>query len=279
MLQTQRTGISGTALKLLALVLMLLDHIHYFFEFTGAIPLWFTIAGRLAAPLFLFCTVEGFAHTHDRRRYFLRILLISAGMGLLEFFMQFGGVLNRGDGFVPRNAIFMDFVLLCAVWQGIDWLRARRWLRGIGVIALVLAWPFAAAFLSGIGFAAPVGLLCYTLFPAWSIITDGGWAFLFGGVLLYLLRDNRKCQLMLWAAWTFLTDGVLTYLIARGTPGFTPSMMLTDYLEWFGVFAVVFMALYNGTRGRGFKQLFYWFYPAHVYILYGLSCVAYNLMR
>lgn len=76
-----RHGLTGTTLKLMALVLMLLDHIHYFFEFTGAIPLWFSMAGRLSAPLFLFCTVEGFAHTHDRRRYFRRSGLFLPGWG------------------------------------------------------------------------------------------------------------------------------------------------------------------------------------------------------
>ena len=37
------------------------------------------------------------------------------------------------------------------------------------------------------------------------------------------------------------------------------------------------MLLYNGKRGRGCKPLFYIFYPAHVYILYALSCLTYTL--
>ena len=39
------------------------------------------------------------------------------------------------------------------------------------------------------------------------------------------------------------------------------------------------MALYNGQRGSGHKQLFYWFYPAHVYLLYGASCLVYSLLQ
>ena len=67
MLKTLRAkGLSSTALKEIALALMLLDHIHYFFAFTGAVPEWFSMLGRVSAPLFLFCTVEGFAHTRDR---------------------------------------------------------------------------------------------------------------------------------------------------------------------------------------------------------------------
>ena len=51
-----KKGLDGTQLKTIALVLMVLDHIHYFFEFTGCIPTVFSMLGRLSAPLFLFCT-------------------------------------------------------------------------------------------------------------------------------------------------------------------------------------------------------------------------------
>ena len=59
-------GITETGLKWIALVTMVLDHIHYFFGFTGVIPEWFSMAGRVSAPLFLFCLVEGFTHTRSR---------------------------------------------------------------------------------------------------------------------------------------------------------------------------------------------------------------------
>ena len=127
-----KKGLDGTQLKTIALVLMVLDHIHYFFEFTGCIPTVFSMLGRLSAPLFLFCTVEGFAHTHDRKRYFIRIWAIGAAMAALEFFMIYAKAFRRGDGFYPLNAIFQDLALLCIVWQGIDWLREKKFAKGIG---------------------------------------------------------------------------------------------------------------------------------------------------
>ena len=55
MLKTMRAkGLSDTTLKEIALALMVLDHIHYFFAFTGAVPEWFSMLGRVSAPLFLF---------------------------------------------------------------------------------------------------------------------------------------------------------------------------------------------------------------------------------
>lgn len=280
----QKNGLSGTALKTIALVLMLLDHIHYFFAFTGAVPTLFSMLGRLSAPLFLFCTVEGFAHTRDRKRYFLRIWAIGAGMAAVQFFMMYGGMLRRGDGFYPQNGIFQSLSLLCVLWQGMDWLRTRRFLPGAAAILGVLLWPFMAA---GLLMAFPqisqhpaassaAAFLITSPLPMWSGITDGGWSFLLGGVLLYLLRSRRTLQVAVWALNSFLWEFVWVWWMLRSQPGFASVQMLTTYYEWFGIGAAVLMLLYNGQRGRGHKQLFYWFYPTHVYLLYGLSCLVYN---
>ena len=47
---TPARGLSETGLKWIALVTMVLDHIHYFFSFTGCVPEWFSMVGRLGAP-------------------------------------------------------------------------------------------------------------------------------------------------------------------------------------------------------------------------------------
>ena len=75
---TKTGGITETGLKWIALVTMVMDHIHYFFGFTGMIPEWFSMVGRLGAPLFLFCLVEGFTHTHSRKKYFAKVYILSA---------------------------------------------------------------------------------------------------------------------------------------------------------------------------------------------------------
>ena len=287
MLTAKRAGLSGTALKTIALVLMVLDHIHYFFEFTGLVPAWFSMLARLSAPLFLFCTVEGFAHTHDRKRYFLRIWAIGTAMGTVEFFMIFAGAFRRGDGFYPLNAIFQDLMLLCIIWQGIDWLRQRRFVRGLAAVLLPLAWPFLIVALlkvvpqinqSSIASSILAWVITAPL-PLWTSITDGGWSFLAGGVVLYALYGHKRLRLTVWAVITFLCDFVLVYLQVHSLPDFVFSQMFTVYYEWLGVFAVIGMALYNGQRGSGHKQLFYWFYPAHVYVLYGASCLVYSLLQ
>ena len=282
-----KKGLDGTQLKTIALVLMVLDHIHEFFEFTGYIPEAFSMVARLSAPLFLFCTVEGFAHTHDRKRYVFRIWAIGTAMAALEFFMIYAGAFRRGDGFYPQNAIFQDLFVLCLLWQGMDWLRQRKFVKGIATMGAVAGWPFVVVVLLSIFpqvqdmpiASAVVAFLITSPLPLWTAITDGGWGFLVGGVILYALRNHRKLQVTAWALNSLLWDLALVAAMMGRQPGFVWVQMFTTYYEWFGVGAVVLMLLYNGRRGSGHKQLFYWFYPAHIYLLYGASCLLYNVVR
>ena len=66
--------------------------------------------------------------------------------------MMYAGFANRPDGFVPMNAIFMNFVILIPIWQGIDWLRQRRIARGLAAVLIpLIGWPalFIGAVLCG----------------------------------------------------------------------------------------------------------------------------------
>ena len=277
MLKTLRArGLSDTSLKEIALALMVLDHIHYFFSFTGAVPEWFSMLGRVSAPLFLFCTAEGFAHTHDRRTYLLRLWAMGAGMGLVQFVIGVG-LGRRADGFYPMNGILRDLTVACLLWQGIDWLRQRRLGRALALVGGVgVLWP--AVSLALVAALPPAGqlplyFLSWTVLPNWVFSTDGGVWFILGGVLLYALRGRRKIQVLAWAAWAFWIDmGSVSYLLRMGGGISLGQAMLLSY-QWMEVFAAPLMLLYNGQRGAGHKQLFYWFYPAHVYGLYAVSCV------
>ena len=276
MLKTLRArGLSDTSLKEIALALMVLDHIHYFFSFTGAVPEWFSMLGRVSAPLFLFCTAEGFAHTHDRRTYLLRLWAMGAGMGLVQFVIGVG-LGRRADGFYPMNGILRDLTVACLLWQGIDWLRQRRLGRALALVGGVgVLWP--AVSLALVAALPPAGqlplyFLSWTVLPNWAFSTDGGVWFILGGVLLYALRGRRKIQVLAWATWAFWIDmGSVSYLLRMGGGISLGQAMLLSY-QWMEVFAAPLMLLYNGQRGAGHKQLFYWFYPAHVYGLYAVSC-------
>lgn len=270
-------GLSGCALKYLALILMVLDHIHYFFAYTGKVPLLFSMLGRISAPLFLFCIIEGFSHTHDRKKYFLRIYLISAGMGAVQFsFYNIGYGLVRADGFFPQNQMLASFSILLVILQGFDWCAQKKWWRGLSAILVPLLLPYIAIALMT-AFPYPVfqfsvNFLAFTFLPLHSFIMDGGTATILFGIVLYLFRRNRKLQAAAFVIACILWDIVRVHLMA-------PDLLFADFFtaayEWMEVFAVLPMLCYNRTRGRGSKRLFYWFYPVHIYVLYALSCILY----
>ena len=66
--------LDGTTLKLIAMASMVLDHVGDSF-FPDQV--WMRVLGRIAMPVFAFCISEGFAHTHDKQRYLLRMGIFS----------------------------------------------------------------------------------------------------------------------------------------------------------------------------------------------------------
>lgn len=270
-------GLTGFQLKYIAMFLMVLDHIHYFFEFTGKIPIWFSMLGRLAAPLFLFCIIEGFTHTHNRKKYITQIYAIAVVMGLIQFIMtQFG--FTRPDGFYPQNQMLATFSILLIILQGFDWCAKSKWVKGLPAIIIPITLPYLAVF---VGSKVPnawffINLLHFSILPLHCWIMDGGTFFILQGILMYLLRKHRK-----WQAFIFFITTIILYAIIPSVTmsGVTIELLLTVAFEWMGAFAAILMLLYNGEKGKGSKKFFYWFYPGHVYILYALSFVLYLILN
>lgn len=272
MARTKRRGLTSSDLKWIGLGLMVLDHIHYFFGFTGYIPEWFSMLGRLSAPLFLFCLVEGFSRTHDRKKYFIKVYSIHLIMSAILFLMMCG-LLVRPDGFYPLNGMMTAFAILMVVFQGMDWLGERRWIPGLAAVVLPLAWPVLASLLmrSIPAVQMPLSVLGYTLLPMWNSNADASLPIIAAGLILYLFRRNRNVQAGAFAGFYLLYFAGYVGAMVCQLPGFHWTQMFTTYYEWYGALAAVLMLCYNGKRGRGSKAFFYLFYPAHIYVLYALS--------
>ena len=86
---------STFALKITALILMFLDHTGLYFE--GA-PVWFRWLGRASYPLFLFSMVWGYHYTRNRKKYLLRLYLMSIFMTGFMYFIKirFNAVVDYG---------------------------------------------------------------------------------------------------------------------------------------------------------------------------------------
>ena len=71
--------LSGSALKIIAVLSMVTDHCAYYLLDESSVTYEvMRCFGRIAFPMFAFLIVEGFAHTRNRMRYFLSLLLFAA---------------------------------------------------------------------------------------------------------------------------------------------------------------------------------------------------------
>ena len=76
---------SVAMLKRIALAAMAINYIGAFIP--GA-PVWFQWIGRLAAPLFFYAMAWSLDKTRDKRLYFRRLYVCSAGMALVNFILS-----------------------------------------------------------------------------------------------------------------------------------------------------------------------------------------------
>lgn len=94
-MKTQNTNVTGSgkmnlsaaALHILAMAFMLMDHL-----WATLLPAqeWLTCVGRIAFPIFAFMAVEGYFHTHNLKKYLLR-MLIFAVISEVPFDLMYGG--------------------------------------------------------------------------------------------------------------------------------------------------------------------------------------------
>ncbi len=132
---------SGTTLKLIAMASMVFDHIgdSFFPEL-----IWMRLLGRIAMPIFAFCTAEGFIHTHDRIRYLRRLLLFGVVSEIPFDLVTAGKVLE----FTHQNIMFTFAwaILALVCFEGIL-NRGRTKARTAGAYAVLLLFLGISLFL------------------------------------------------------------------------------------------------------------------------------------
>ncbi|NLY49374.1 MAG: hypothetical protein GX059_10235 [Clostridiales bacterium] len=242
---------STFALKLLAIIVMAVDHVTaVFVPFDSWLYLPGRLIGRLAFPIFAFLLVEGFHHTRSVKKYLTRLgifALISELPFDLAFynshFSVFGGNIKTDlpgmfsnpqlyDTVVKRfleyqNIFFTLFLGLSAIWLISE--VEKKYHKNILILNLLNA-------LITVGLSLLAELMN----------TDYG----FMGVLLivafYLFRGKK----------IFIG---LSLLLLSG-----------NIIQAFSTLAVLPIAFYNGKKGKSMKYFFYAFYPAHLLLLYVL---------
>ena len=236
LLPSARRGLSGTALKMIACITMLIDHIGASCieaglllpeletgEVSGGalnqLPLYqldrvLRFTGRLAFPIFCFLLVEGFVHTHDVKKYVRRLFLFAL-ISEVPFDLAF---FRTPFDFSAQNVY---------------------WTLALGVLAMAglkhFEKPDGSASWKGLLCAAGCTLAACTDYDGIGVLII---------CALYLTRADRKRQCIVGAvlfAWELTAP-------------------LAFVLVWF----------YNGQRGACSplqKKAFYWFYPVHLSVL------------
>lgn len=177
----EKKGLSGSTLKLLAIITMLIDH-------TAAVILTespnyglYRMIGRVSFPIFCFLLVEGYVHTHDVKRYALRLFFFAL-LSELPFDLALYGRL-----FYPyAQNVFFTLLIGLFVLYLMD--RTKNWFLKILVVFMGML-------------IAALGMTDYSYLGILSI------------AVLYAARENRLKQCFAGAV-TFLWEppAVLAFL-------------------------------------------------------------------
>ena len=242
-----KRGISGSTLKLIAVITMVIDHIGavvlarlimvsgyksaiYSSDLTD-IAEWLMVnenlytaytvtrfIGRMAFPIFCFLLVEGFMRTGNAKKYALRLGIFS-----LISEVPFDLALSSAVFEWTYQNVFFTLLIGFGAMMVLDYIERTEWSL------------FAKALSSGV-------ILLGGAVLAEVLRTDYGAKGVLAILALYLFRRSRQWQLVAGCA-AFLWE--MPALI-----GFIP------------------IALYNGRRGMKLKYFFYAFYPVHLVLLY-----------
>ena len=242
------------ALKIIALLSMLWDHLAYvwplaltvevlfFPEVSETIPALLVLQraadyiGRIAAPIFLFSIANGYRHTRNFKKYALR-LLIFACLAEYPYYLLFGF----------HGNIMFTLLLGLLTLRLVDWGNGKR--DGLGYV-LAAGVVIAAQYLS-----LTEGNGSYILFIPVFYWTEH-WPVRRKALLWLFLMPLSRYKLI----WMFFSEQLFTYRWFH--------MLCLNALG--PLLGVAFTFCYNGKKGAAFpgdKYLWYIFYPTHLLLL------------
>ena len=226
-------SLSGTALKRIACLSMLLDHIGASLLENGLFKqgsFWpgdvqldgvLRLAGRLAFPIYCFLLVEGFVHTHNVKGYLGRLVLF----GLLSE-VPFDLAFFRTPFYPGAQNVYWTLALGVLAMAGLKRFEKENGLPGWQG----LVWA---------GGCAALALAANTDYHAIGVLII---------CTLYLTRADRKRQCLV---------GAVLFLFELTAP-------LAFVLVWF-------YNGQRGACSPLQKKAFYWFYPVHLLVLAGIT--------
>ena len=224
----------------MAMVFMFCDHLWV----TGLCGnKWLTCVGRIAFPIFAFMIVEGYFHTHNLKKYVLRLLLLAL-LSELPFNLMLSGSLIYP---FHQNVIWTFLISILLIWMnekakatGIQW---KQSLTAFGILIL--------------GFL--IGLVSFA---------DYGFCGVFMVLAFYFFRGKSpQCLFGQFLSMVCINMVLLGGYKAAITLG---SFSVSFPQQGFAVLALIPIWLYQGKQGphgKVVQYLNYSFYPVHMLLL------------
>ena len=104
--------LNSNHLKLIAIIAMTIDHLTWL-AFPGCQKIWYVmllhIVGKLTAPIMWFFIVEGYNHTHNLKKYLIRLFLFA-------LISHFAYCLAFGIPFIPNSILNGTSVMWSLAW-------------------------------------------------------------------------------------------------------------------------------------------------------------------
>ena len=237
---SKRFDISTATLHILAMALMLMDHL-----WATLLPAqeWLTCVGRHAFPIFAFMAVEGYFHTHDFKKYALRMLLFAV-ISEIPFDFMYGGT-----WFYPVHQNVIWTLLLGLL--GINIMETARKKRK--------KWAFILISVIVVIVGAALGTLCMLDYYGTGVLT----------IFIFYFFHGRK-----W--WCLLGQLVALYWVNVELLGGLVYPIQLFGMEFelcqqgLALLSLIPIWLYRGRQGyhsKPFQYLCYAFYPVHMAII------------
>jgi len=232
-------GISGSTLKMIAIITMLIDHTAavvldriIFTDGIGdgvlyTIDMIMRLIGRLGFPIFCFLLIEGFMHTKNIKKYAIRLALFCV-ISEIPFDLAISGKTFYWD----YQNVFFTLLIGLLVIAGLKMIEDKFQFGG-------KKDKIIKSFLSII--VIITGMLIAVLLK-----TDYSAVGVFTIVVMYVFRNKKIVEALMGCI-------VLTVM---------------SLVEVTSFFVLIPIHLYNGKRGWNIKYFFYAFYPVHLLILY-----------
>lgn len=228
---TIQKGLSGSTLKLIAVITMLIDHIGavvinpLLSAYPNLLNVYYILrlCGRIAFPIFCFLLVEGFFHTKNIKKYCIRLAAFAL-ISEIPFNLAIYHTVFAPEG---QNVFFTLLIGLLTIWgmQSGDNYFSQK--------------PVAKALFRAV-------ILIVGMFLAWGLKTDYNF---YGVIVIAVLYEYHHRKIFGSIVSAFM-------------------LCLMSFLEVTAFAAVPLIGAYNGKRGFSLKYIFYVFYPAHLLVLY-----------